>query len=214
MASRQLSRPPSQPSPYRHLGSGGQHPVRVQTIIALVAGLVLVAVPLYLWRRPTPVDPSTAAPPPEDAGASGATVDGAVPYVPLVDASVETATVKLSPFKSIRCLDPGPGKTAPEQCDHVTFFEDALSRAIRENALCAPSSEKGVSVSFVMELDFRRQKLKIYHGQSSSIGRAQTKELFRCVERSMPTPEWDTIPHQHAKYVVSVTATYPPSALF
>jgi hypothetical protein len=30
----------------------------------------------------------------------------------------------------------------------------------------------------------------------------------------MPTPDWASIPHQHSRYVVSVTATYPPSAMF
>ncbi len=213
MSSRLPSRPPSQPSPYRHLGSGGQHPVRVQMIIALVAGLVLVAVPLYLWRRPDPGERVEPTPSPVDAGSIGV-VDGAVPYVPLVDASASAPSVKLSAFKTVKCVDPGPGKTPPERCDHVTFFEDALARAIRENALCASAGEKGLSVSFVMDMDFRKQKLKLFHGQSSSVGKAKTKELFRCIERAMPTPEWASIPHQHSRYVVSVTATYPPSNLF
>jgi hypothetical protein len=181
-------------------------------IIALVAGLVLVAVPLYLWRRPDPGERVEPAPPPVDAGLT--VVDGAVPYVPLVDASAASPPVKLSAFKTVKCLDPGPGKTPPERCDHVTFFEDALSRAIRENALCASAGDKGLGVSFVMDMDFRKQKLKLSHGQSSSVAKTKTKELFRCVERAMPTPDWASIPHQHSRYVVSVTATYPPSALF
>lgn len=187
--------------------------MRVQTIIALVAGLVIVAVPLYLWRRPAQGGRHEPATPLVDAGV-GLLLDGATPYVPLVDASTATPPVKLTPFKTVKCQDPGPGKTPPERCDHVTFFEDALGRAIRENALCAPTADKGLSVSYVMEIDFRRQKLKLYHGQSSSVPRTKTKDLFRCVEKALPTPEWDTIPHQHARYVVTVTATYPPTAMF
>jgi len=186
--------------------------VRVQMIIALVAGLLLVAVPLYLWRRPEPGERPDAGGAPVDAGLG--LVDGAVPYVPLVDASPTTPTVKLSQFKTVKCQDPGPGKTPPERCDHITFFEDALARAIRENVLCAPTGEKGLAVSFVMEMDFRRQKLRILHGQSSSVGKTKTKGLLRCIERAMPTPEWGSIPHQHSRYVVSVAATYPPSAMF
>jgi hypothetical protein len=181
-------------------------------IIALVAGLVLVAVPLYLWRRPEPGDAVVVEPTVADAGAQP--VDGAVAYVPLVDASASAPAVKLSPFKTIRCQDPGPGKTPPERCDHITFFEDALRRAIRENVLCAPTSKKGADVSFVMEMDFRRKRLKVYHGRSSTVAKARTKELFRCVKRALPTPEWGSIPHQHSKYVVNVVATYPPSELF
>src|SRR6516165_1150867 len=65
------SSPPSQPSPYRYLGRGGsERPVKLQLIIALVAGLILVAVPLYLWRRPRPEPiPSADAAVAADAGA-------------------------------------------------------------------------------------------------------------------------------------------------
>jgi len=179
-------------------------------ILGLVVGLVLVAVPLYLWRRPQPSpmsDPSAM----QDAG--DASLDGSSPYVPLVDASAG-GQVKLSPFKTIRCSDPGPGKTPPERCDHITFFEDVLSRAIKENTLCAPETMTGSTVSYVMDIDFRRKKLKIYHGKSSSLPTSRTKELFRCIKRAMATPDWGTIAHQHARYVVNVTATYPPSETF
>jgi hypothetical protein len=192
---------------YRQLGSGGQQPVRVQMIISLVVGLVLVAVPLYLWRRPQQVESGAA-------GATSASASGPVTYVPPAAVSALKPKVKLSPFKTIRCVDPGPSKTPPERCDHVTYFEDALSRSIQENVICAPSTKAGANISFVMDLDFRRKKLKIYRGKSSSLSRGRTKELFRCVKRGMPTPEWGSIPHQHARYVVSAKASYPPSETF
>jgi hypothetical protein len=202
--------PPSQPSPYRQLGSGGQQPVRIQLILGLVVGLVLVAVPLYLWRRPDP----SAAPPASASTGAPVLLDGAVPYVPLVDAPALGPTVKLAPFKTIRCTDPGPGKTPPERCDHVTFFEDALARAVRENVLCAPSTKTGASVSFVLQIDFRRKEARLLRGKSTDLPKNQSNELFRCVEKAMPTPEWSSIPHQHARYVVSLLATYPPSETF
>lgn len=180
-------------------------------ILGLVVGLVMVAVPLYLWRRPEPASDGGAG---EAADAGAATIDGSVSHVPLVDAAALAPRVKLSPFKTIRCVDPGPGKTAPERCDHITFFEDGLTRAIRDNALCAPETTTGVTVSFVMDIDFRRKKLKIYRGKSSTVPSSRTKELFNCVKRAMPTPEWSTIPHQHARYVVNTKATYPPSETF
>ena len=201
-----------QPPPYRHLGSGGQQPVRLQLVIALVVGLVLVAVPLYLWRRPSVADqpdPSASA---VDGGVG--LVDGAVAYVPLVDAGASTPGVTVGDFKTLRCQDPGPGKTPPERCDHITFFEDALSRAIRENTLCAPSSKKEFTISFVLELDFGKKRKKLYRGKSSTLSESASKELFRCVNRAMPTPDWGTIPHQHARYVVGVSATYPPTDMF
>jgi hypothetical protein len=199
------SSPPSQPSPYRYLGRGGsERPVRLQIIIALVAGLIVVAVPLYLWRRPKPESIPSADAATADAGAY-AWDAGA-----LADAGAELSEgVKLSPFTTIKCENPGPGTTPPERCDHVTFFEDGLSRAIRDNVQCAPSGKSGVTVSFVLETDFRRKRTNLYVGKSTTVSRAKTKELLRCVKRAMPTPDWGTIPHQYVKYKINVMATYP-----
>src|SRR5262245_27190617 len=172
MASRPpLLGPPSQPSPYRYLGrGGGERPVRLQIVIALVAGLILVAVPLYLWRRPKPESipsadaavasataPTPVAPPPIDAGPPG---------------------IKLSPFTTIRCENPGPEKTPPERCAHIPFIEDGLARAIRENAPCAVASKTPYTVSFVLEMDFRRKRSNLFVGKSTTVKRAKTKELL------------------------------------
>lgn len=203
------SSPPSQPSPYRYLGGGGgERPVRVQVIIGLVAGLILVAVPLYLWRRPQPGSIPLA-----DAAVETKTADaGPITPVAIVDAG--PPPIKLTPFTTIRCQNPGPGRTPPERCDHVTFFEDALARAVRENGACGPQTPTGGDLSFVMELDFRRKKLNLFAGKSSTIKGGKRKELVRCVRRAMPTPDWDTIPHQYVKYKVNVVASYPPSETF
>lgn len=204
------SSPPSQPSPYRYLGrGGGERPVRLQIIIALVAGLILVAVPLYLWRRPRPEPIPSADAAVADAGAP--MFDGGSPIVAF-DAGVTGVT--LSSFTTIKCENPGPGKTPPERCDHVTFFEDSLARAIRDNAACAPSAKASQTVSFVMQTDFRAKKLTLFAGKSSSVKRASAQQLLRCVKRAMPAPDWGTIPHQYVRYKVNVVATYPPSDTF
>src|SRR6185436_12156349 len=195
------SSPPSQPSPYRYLGrGGGERPVRLQIIIALVAGLILVAVPLYLWRRPRPesIPSADAAVAAADAGAPAMKPD---PFFVTPEAGAATA-VALSPFTTIKCENPGPGKTDPARCDHVTFFEDALARAVRENAACAPSSKTAFSVSFVLDTNFRTKKLNLYPGKSTSIKRDRTKELMKCVRKALPTPDWGTIPHQYVRYKV------------
>jgi hypothetical protein len=207
----------SKSSPYRYLGrGGGERPVRVQIIIALVAGLILVAVPLYLWRRPQPESiPSADAAVVDagfvslDAGLSEATTPGASPGGTAGDDGL-----KLAPFKTLRCQDPGPGKTPPERCDHLSFFEDGLSRAIRESRACAPSSDKSYSISYVMEYHFQKKQTKLYLGKSTTLRRSKAKEVLTCVQRALPEPEWDRIPHQHVKYVVNVVATYPPNGVF
>jgi hypothetical protein len=190
------SSPPSQPSPYRYLGrGGGERPVQLQIIIALVAALILVAVPLYLWRRPQP----DAVP-----NADAAVVDGGAPTLPqplaiVVDAGAPG--VKLSPYTTI--------KTPPERCDHVQFFEDALARAVRDNLSCAPAAKTSYTVSFLVDSDFRRKKWTLSTGKSSSLKKDKSRELVRCLKKAMPTPDWATIPHQYARYKVNVTATYP-----
>ncbi|WP_437874963.1 hypothetical protein [Sorangium sp. So ce513] len=201
------SSPPSQPSPYRYLGRGGsERPVRLQIIIALVAGLIVVAVPLYLWRRPRPAPIPSADAATADAGAYAldagalASADAGLPE-----------PVTLSPFTTIRCENPGPGRTPPERCDHITFFEDGLSRAIRDNVQCAPTGKSSITVSFVLDMDFRRKRTNLYIGKSTTVSRTRTKELLRCVKRAMPTPDWATIPHQYVKYKINVMATYPAS---
>ena len=179
-------------------------------IIGLVVGLVLVAVPLYLWRRPEQASTEPTASAADNPSAM--VLDGGA-FIPLVDAGTH-GDVKLSPFTTMRCTDPGPGSTAADRCDHITFFEDALGRALRENAMCAPQTSTGATISIVMDIDFRRKQLKIFRGKSSTLPDARTKELFECLKRAMPAPEWGSIPHQHSRYVVSVKAEYPPSETF
>jgi len=176
--------------------------VQLQIIIALVAALILVAVPLYLWRRPKP----DAVP-----SADAAVVDGGTPFPMPVAVVVDAGPpgVKLSPFTTIKCENPGPGKTLPERCDHVQFFEDGLARAVRENQNCVAASKTPTTVSFVLDTDFRKKRVNLYTGKSSST--KKTKELLRCVKRAMTKPEWSTIPHQYARYKVNVVATYPAS---
>lgn len=212
MASRPpLIGPPSQPSPYRYLGrGGGERPVRLQIVIALVAGLILVAVPLYLWRRPRPesIPSADAAVPMTDAGAPDASDAGM--FQPITPPQ----NVQLSPFTTLKCENPGPGKTPPERCDHVQFFEDGLARAIRDNAACAPSGAASTKVSFVLEIDFRKKRTNVFIGKTSTIKKDKGKELLRCIARGMPTADWGTIVHQYARYKVNVTATYPPRDTF
>src|SRR6187401_1412300 len=48
---------------------GGDRPLRAQVIVALVCVTMLIAVPLYLWRKPST---NVAAPPPSASSSAGA----------------------------------------------------------------------------------------------------------------------------------------------
>jgi hypothetical protein len=208
------STPPQSGAPFRYLGrGGGERPVRVQIILALVAALVLVAVPLYLWRRPQP-----ATIPSADAATSGQAppVPGPTVGAPgaastnLVGATTGPS-VEVGPVKTLKCQDPGPGRTPPERCDGIRFFEDGLTRAIKDSAACAPPSRNGYVVSYVLEFHFGKKRTNLFLGKSTTLSKSKRKELLKCIERGLPTPDWDRIPHQHLKYTVNTVATYPPS---
>lgn len=207
------STPPQSTAPYRYLGrGGGERPVRVQIILALVAALVLVAVPLYLWRRPQPAsipsaDAATSADAPQTPSPGGISSDPTTS--PLGQGP--TASVEVAPVKTLKCQDPGPGRTPPERCDGIRFFEDGLTRAIKDTAACAPPSKNGFVVSYVLEFHFGKKRTNLFLGKSTTLSKSKRKELLRCVERALPTPDWDRIPHQHLKYTVNTVATYPPS---
>src|SRR5512140_1027414 len=71
-------RPPSEPRPDRRardFGLGYDRPARLQMLVALVLGLVLVAIPLYLWRRPRAESPIVSAQPDAEAAPLAASLD-------------------------------------------------------------------------------------------------------------------------------------------
>ena len=121
-----------------------ERPARLQMIVALILGLVLVAIPLYLWRRPR-AESIAVSSNGADGGASATTIGNAKGGEKLV----------ISDAKNISCHDPGPKKTAPEQCDHVADFEKAFAKAIEENASCVPSDAGGGTIIYVAEVSFR-----------------------------------------------------------
>jgi hypothetical protein len=201
--------PPSDPAPLRHLGAGSPGPVRSPLIYGLVALLVLVALPLYLMRRPKPI------PSEPDAGRRAEVVDaGAGPEagVATVDAGPSKKVVLGEP-RSVKCVARGGGRVMAERCDHLVAIEDALARSIRDNVACAPPSATPFTVSFVLTVDFDRKKLHLWAGKSGTLKKRSSGDLIRCVEHAIPAPDFATIAHQYTKYDVNIMASYPPTGV-
>lgn len=200
--------PPSDPAPYRHLGSGGPRPLRTPMIMMLIAVVVVVALPIYLYRRPKPITPIDA-----DAGvraelSDGGTEGGAGPAAMASDAGA-AKRMTLGDPKVIKCIPKGGGRVTSERCDHLAGLEDALARAIRDNVACAPPAAASYTVSFVLTVEFDRKRLHLWSGRSGSLKKHNAGDLIRCVEHAIVQPDWNTLAHQYARYEINVMATYP-----
>jgi hypothetical protein len=177
-------------------------------IYGLVALLILVALPLYLLRRPKPVGPlEFAAGLRANLGDAGAVEAGALAAVP--DAS-STKKVVLGVPRTVKCIPKAGGRVMVERCDHLIALEDALTRSISDNLACAPPSPSTFTVSFVLTVDFDRKKLHLWAGRSGTLKKRSSGDLIRCVEHGITAPDFATFAHQYAKYDINVMASYPP----
>jgi len=183
--------------------------VRAQLVVALVVAVMLTAVPLYLWRRPslsTPTVPSasvTAAP-----SVAAPAVSAVPPPVPLDAGSLEPAKVTLGTLKRVRCGQSARGSTE-EACDELPLFEKHLLDAVRGTVDCAPKTKKGGSINYVLEVDFGKKSLHVFPGKSGELRGPLARRAAKCVLAALPKPDWETIPHRHRYYAMAVLATYP-----
>jgi hypothetical protein len=178
---------------------------RLQFAGALVAGLVLFGVGLYVWRRPhTPIDASAADAEPSE---SAAMADAAPPPA----ASAEPPSpVTLTDAHVLGCHDLGPKVTPPDQCDHVASIEKALSDAVHETAACVPPSASGGTIEYVADVSFLRHKMNVILPAAGRSVRDR-KVLHACasaVRSVMRRVSIEGSDHQHARYQISITATY------
>jgi hypothetical protein len=203
--------PPSEPrstsrGSFSQLDLSADRPARLQMIVALILGLVLVAIPLYLWRRPRAE--SIAA-----TGSADSGVDPSAAAAPTTTTPVDEGKPAIGEPKSVLCQDPGPKKTAPEQCDHVVDVEKAFAKAIEEAATCVPKDAGGGTIQFVVDVSFKRKALNV---ATPKEGRTMknAKVVTSCqsaVKSKLQALSLDAVQHTHARYKIAITATYPGS---
>jgi hypothetical protein len=212
------SRPsfPSEPHS-RRLGTGGspgggERLLRAQLVIALVLGFTILAVILYLWRRPTVTDHDDH----EGAAGPSATASAAAPVIVRTKVTAPprpVEKVKLGSLQRLKC-----GASAKHSggegnlCDALPFFEQALTKAVQDTVDCAPRPKEEGTINYVLVVDFRGHEARVYPGKTGSWKGKQAKAAAACVKRAIPAPAWDTIVHQYRYYLFSVLATYPSPA--
>jgi hypothetical protein len=196
----------------RHLGtSNGPRPLRSPAVLGLIALLVLVALPVYLLRRPKPTKQPAIEPIPRAEASTGVSSPEAGPP-PALPEVAPARRIALADPKTARCTPKGGGRVTTERCDRLAPFEDALARAIRDNVACAPPAAGPYTVSFVLTLDFDRKSMHLWVGRSGSMKKRSAGDLIRCVEHAIVPPDWETVAHQYQKYDVNLIAAYPGSA--
>ena len=192
---------------------GGDRPLRAQLVVAGVACVILVAVPLYLLRRP-----STMSAPAVDASASASA--GKLPSAPApvnagITAQKPIERVRLGPAQRVKCgSSPAQSRVEGGLCDSLPAFEQALKTAIVTAVDCAPKEKTEGTINYVMSVDFTARALNVFPGASGSWRGPQAKRSAQCVMRAVTPPDWGAIPHQYRYYWLAVSATYAsPSAL-
>ena len=187
--------------------------MRTQLAIAFVLGTTILAVLLYLMRKPSAVDRDAHDTPAEPSAS-------AVPAAPVIVRTPVTPKekppvprVKIGAVQHVKC-GASPKLFAGETslCDSLPFFEQALTRAIDEKVDCAPKGKEEGSINYVMVVDFRTHDVRVYPGRSGSWRGKQAKQAADCIKRALPAPTWDSLIHQYRYYMFAVLATYPKQA--
>jgi hypothetical protein len=195
----------------RRLGVGASgssdRPLRAQLVVLGVVGLIILAVPLYLLRRPS-------GNPRPDAAAAAASASAAASALPPPSAFVPKPPerLKLGAPQRVRCGASASGGNEGNLCDALPFFEQALVTAIQASVDCAPKSDGEGSINYVLSVDFTAKKVHVFPGASGSWRGPQARRATQCVKKALPAPDWTTLTHQHRQYQIAILATYRPVA--
>lgn len=199
----------------RRLGVGSatrDRPLRAQIVVALVVVCVLIAVPLYLLRRPSGASSAANA---AKVGLDASAVSSADAALGLAagppDAGKPPERLRVAAVQHVRCGASAAGGHEGNLCDGVPFFEEALSKAVRENPDCAPKPNEQGTVNYVLTVDFQRKALHLFPGASGQWRGKQARRAINCVKRAFVAPDWSNTQHQYRFYTIAALATYLPA---
>lgn len=199
----------------RRLGVGSSardRPLRAQIVVALVAVCMLIAVPLYLLRRPGgksgALSSASAA---LDAGKPPALLTDAGTAFPVLDAGKPLERVRVAAVQHVRCGSTANGGHEGNVCDSVPFFEEALSKSVKDNPDCSPKANEQGTLNYVLTVDFQRKALHLFPGASGQWRGKLARRGISCVKRAFAAPDWATLQHQYRFYTIAVLATYLPA---
>jgi hypothetical protein len=211
------SRAPSDPKPMPSRGGaawGGRpggygSPARLQMLAVVLLGLLLVAVPLYMWRRPRSGAGSVSG---DASMLDGDTLDAPATMSDDFDASAPSG-LRLTDARVLECRDPGSKRTPTEQCDALAAFTKSFSDAILAAKDCMPASAGPGSITYVADVNFSRHRapvaLSLPKDGRSYKGAKVVASCATAVRSAISGVSLEAMPHIHLHYKFAVVATYP-----
>jgi hypothetical protein len=186
--------------------------LRAQVVVALVCVAMLIAVPLYLWRKPS--TKTAASLPSAHAAASAGPQAVAKASAAAATPPAPPPRLTLGAVQKVRCgssaaASPNEGTL----CDTLGAFEEALKKAILANEDCAPKSKAKGSINYVLTVDFAHKKLHVFPGASGDWHGKQARRATSCIGNAVKVADWN-VPHQYRFYAIAILATYagPPGS--
>jgi len=218
---RQSSLPPADPrqpsaGPLGSRGGrdefvAGDRPARAVLVGAVVFGLTLVGIGVYLWRRPhAPADGASES---AQGAPSASGADDVLPAPSAVEVQ-PPSPLTLSEARVLGCHDKGRGTTPPDECDRLTPIEQALARVIKQAVSCVPDSSSAGSIEYLADVSFTRHRIRVTLPRAGRSVRDR-KVVHACasaVRDGMQSVPLDGVDHKHARYSISITATYRGAA--
>ncbi len=196
---------------------------KLPTFLAFAGGVVVVAVPLGIWKlahAPAKRDEAATV---LDAGAD-ADVDASPSALPVavVDAAAHGGNVVVGAMRVLECHDSGSTKTSPSDCDRPAAIEADLTAAITQASTCT-HGELGTigyeaDVSFLrkhnpIELTVPRDERTLKSATTARDCAIDVKKAWISIlegDGGTAPAGLDAQPHAHGRYRIAITATYGP----
>jgi len=193
-------------------GGSGDRPLRAQVIVALVCAAMLIAVPLYLWRKPSTKPSASTLPSASALHSAGAAATASSPPSSAA-APAASPRLTLGAVQKVRCgASPAASPNEAALCDSLGPVEEALKKAILSSEDCAPKPKAKGSINYVLTVDFVHKRVHVYPGASGEWRGKQARRATSCVENAVKGVDLN-VPHQYRFYAIAVLASYAgPSA--
>jgi hypothetical protein len=181
--------------------------------VTLLVSIAILAVPLLLWHKGK-AGPATSA-----AASSSASESASAPVVnfggatsPSAQSALRAAVIAKTNY--LKCMDPKPGHTPPDQCDHLAQIEDLVNKGIVDGAAggcIMPPVISPQSINFVVDVSFKKKQVKLKGDKNgSTLPDAARKRIVGCMTKHVGNPSWDSMQHAHQHYVYEVLVTFNP----